>query len=83
VAETILVSVVSQIMVIVKSDILCIFDEVRILGSLPQNSTGPGSWLQIQRSKFDFRLYQSFREVVGLERGPLGFMSTTEELLER
>jgi hypothetical protein len=41
------------------------------------------SWLQIQRSGFDFRRYQIFREVVGLERGPLSLVSTIEELLER
>jgi hypothetical protein len=29
---------------------------------------------------FDFRDYQIFWEVVGLERGPLSLMSTTEEL---
>jgi hypothetical protein len=38
------------------------------------------SWLQIQRSGFDFRRYQIFREVVRLKRDP---RSTTEELLER
>jgi hypothetical protein len=31
----------------------------------------------------DSRRYQIFWEVVGLERGPLSLMSTTEELLER
>jgi hypothetical protein len=41
------------------------------------------SWLQIQRSGFDSRHYQIFWEVVGLERGPLSLLSTTEELLER
>jgi hypothetical protein len=41
------------------------------------------SWLQIQRSEFDSRRYQIFREVVGLERGPLNLESTTEELLGR
>jgi hypothetical protein len=39
--------------------------------------------LQIQRSGFDSRCYQIFWEVVGLERGPLSLVSTTEELLER
>jgi hypothetical protein len=33
-------------------------------------------------SGFDSRRYQIFREVVGLERGPLSLVSTTEELLE-
>jgi hypothetical protein len=41
------------------------------------------SWLQIQRSGFDFWRYQIFWEVVGLERGPFNLVSTTEELLER
>jgi hypothetical protein len=41
------------------------------------------SWLQIQRSEFDFRRHQIFWEVVGLERGPLSLVSTIEELLGR
>jgi hypothetical protein len=41
------------------------------------------SWLQIQRSGFDSRRYQIFWQVVGLERGQLSLVSTTEELLER
>jgi hypothetical protein len=49
----------------------------------PLWSSGQSSWLQIQRSEFDSRRYQIFREVVGLERGPLSHMSTIEELLER
>jgi hypothetical protein len=32
---------------------------------------------------FDFRRYEIFGEVVGLEQGPLSLMSTTEELLDR
>jgi hypothetical protein len=32
---------------------------------------------------FNSRLYQIFREVVGLERGPLNLISTTEKLLGR
>jgi hypothetical protein len=32
---------------------------------------------------FDSRHYQIFCEAVGLERGPLNLVSTTEELLER
>jgi hypothetical protein len=32
---------------------------------------------------FDFRRYQIFLVVVGLERGPLSLVSTTEELLGR
>jgi hypothetical protein len=41
------------------------------------------SWIQIQGSGFDSRRYEIFWEVVGLERGPLSLMSTTEELHER
>jgi hypothetical protein len=44
-------------------------------------SSGQSSWLQIRRPGFDSRLYQ--KKVVGLERGPLGLVSTTEELLDR
>jgi hypothetical protein len=44
---------------------------------------GVGSWLQIQRSAIDSRCYQIFREVVGMERGPLSLVSITEELFER
>jgi hypothetical protein len=39
------------------------------------------SWQQ--RSGFNSWRYQIFREVVGLERGPLSLVSTTEELLDR
>jgi hypothetical protein len=49
----------------------------------PLWSSGQSSWLQIQRTGFDFRLYQIFWEVVGLERSPLSLVSTTEELLGR
>jgi hypothetical protein len=49
----------------------------------PLWSSGQSSWLQIQRSGFDSRHYQIFWEVVGLERGPLILLSTTEELLDR
>jgi hypothetical protein len=49
----------------------------------PLWSSGQSSWLQIQRSGFDSRRYKIFWEVVGLERGPLSFVSTIEELLER
>jgi hypothetical protein len=41
------------------------------------------SGYKIQRSGFDFRRYQIFLEVVGLERGPLSLESTIEELLGR
>jgi hypothetical protein len=49
----------------------------------PLWSGGRNSWIQIQRSGFDSRRYQIFWEVVGVERGPLSLVSTTEELLER
>jgi hypothetical protein len=49
----------------------------------PLWSRGQSSGLQIQRSGLDTRLYQIFWEVVGLERGPLSLMSTTEQLLGR
>jgi hypothetical protein len=49
----------------------------------PLWSTGQSSWLQIRRYGFDSRCYQSFWEVVGLERGPLSLVSTNEELLGR
>jgi hypothetical protein len=51
--------------------------------SLPFWSSGQSFWLQIQRSWFDSRRYQILWEVVGLERGPLSIVSTTEELLRR
>jgi hypothetical protein len=47
----------------------------------PVWSSGQSSWLQIRRLGFDSRHYQ--KKVVGLERGPLSLMSTTEELLDR
>jgi hypothetical protein len=43
--------------------------------------SGQSSWLQIQKSGFDSRPYQSLWEVVGLEQSPLSLVSTTEELL--
>jgi hypothetical protein len=49
----------------------------------PLWSSGQSSWLQIRKSGFDSRRYQIFREVVGLERGPLGLVNRIEELLER
>jgi hypothetical protein len=41
------------------------------------------SWLQIQKSEFDYRPYQIFWQVVGLERGQLSIVSTIDELLGR
>jgi hypothetical protein len=49
----------------------------------PLWSSDLSSWLQIQRSGFDYRRYQIFWEVVGLERVPLSLVSTNEELLGR
>jgi hypothetical protein len=46
-------------------------------------SSGQGWWLQIQRSGFVSRRYQIFKEVVCLDRGPLGLENTIEELLGR
>jgi hypothetical protein len=48
----------------------------------PLWSSGQGSWLQIQRSEFDFWRYQIFWEVVGLERGPLSIVCKFVDLLE-
>jgi hypothetical protein len=56
-------------------------DNVRELGP-PLWSSGQSSWLQIRRPGFDSRHYQK-KNVVGLERGPLSLVSTTEELLDR
>jgi hypothetical protein len=47
----------------------------------PRWSSGQSSWLQIRRPEFDSRHYQK-KEVVGLERGPLSLVTTTEELLD-
>jgi hypothetical protein len=55
-----------------------------LLHSLPPLwSSGQSSWLQIQKSGFDSLRYQMFREVMGLERGPLSLVSTIEKLLGR
>jgi hypothetical protein len=48
----------------------------------PLWSSGQSSWLQIQRSGFDFLRYQILWEVVGLKRGQLSLVSAIEELLE-
>jgi hypothetical protein len=47
----------------------------------PLWSSCQSSWLQIRRPGFDSRHFQ--KKVVGLERGPLSLVSTTEELLDR
>jgi hypothetical protein len=49
----------------------------------PLWSSGQSSWLQIQRSDFNSWHYQSFWEVVGLERDLLSLVNTIEELLRR
>jgi hypothetical protein len=54
-----------------------------VLTGPPLWSSGQSSWLQIQRSGFDSRRYQIVWEVVGLERGSLGLVSTIEGLLGR
>jgi hypothetical protein len=51
-------------------------------GRPPLWSSGQSSWLQIRRPGFVSRHYQK-KKVVGLERGPLGLVSTTEELFDR
>jgi hypothetical protein len=48
----------------------------------PLWSSGHSVWPQIRRPGFDSRHYQK-KKVVGLERGPLSLVSTTEELLAR
>jgi hypothetical protein len=59
------------------------FNRGTILARPPLVSSGQSSWLQIQRYGFDSWCYQIIWEVVGLERGPLSFVSTIEELLGR
>jgi hypothetical protein len=48
----------------------------------PLWSSGQSSWIQMRSPGFDSRHYLK-KKVVGLERGPLNLVSTTEELLER
>jgi hypothetical protein len=56
---------------------------LRYISRPPLWSCGQSSWLQIQRSGFYSWRYKIFWQVVGLERGPLSLVSTTEVLLER
>jgi hypothetical protein len=50
----------------------------------PLWSSGQSSWLQFQRSEFESPThYQTFWEVMGLERGPLSLVTTIEELFRR
>jgi hypothetical protein len=59
-----------------------IFKYTQYKTSLPPLwSGGQSSWLQIRRPGFDSRHYQ--KKVMGLERGPLSLVSTTEELFDR
>jgi hypothetical protein len=52
-----------------------------LLPGPPLWSSGQSCWLQIRRPGFDSRHYQK-KKAVGLERGPLSLVSTTEELLD-
>jgi hypothetical protein len=58
-----------------------LFCQVIFLYSPPLWSSGQSSWLQIRRPGFDSRHYQKIK-AVGLERGPLSPVNTTEELLD-
>jgi hypothetical protein len=51
-------------------------------GVPPLWSSGQSYWLQIRGPGFDSRNHHK-KKVVGLERGPLSLVSTTEELLDR
>jgi hypothetical protein len=46
-------------------------------------SSGQSSWLQIRMSRVPFPATTRKKKVVGLERGPLSLVSSTEELLGR
>jgi hypothetical protein len=48
----------------------------------PLWSSGESFWLQIRRPGFDSRRYQK-EKILGLERGSLRFVSTTDKLLDR
>jgi hypothetical protein len=45
-------------------------------------SSGQSSWLQIPEGRVRYPALPE-KEVVGLERGPLSLVNTTEELLDR
>jgi hypothetical protein len=49
----------------------------------PLSSSGQSSWLQSQRSGLDSQSYHISWEVLGLERGPLNLVSTTEDQFGR
>jgi hypothetical protein len=60
-------------------------DELHLLKKVnrpPLWCSGHSSWLQIRDPGFDFRRYQIFCKVVGLERGPLSLVNITDELLK-
>jgi hypothetical protein len=59
-----------------------ILRQVEFVTGPPLWSSGESSWLQIRRPGLDSRHYQK-KKVVGLERGPLSLVSTTEKLLDR
>jgi hypothetical protein len=58
------------------------FDKSIYFWRPPLWSSGQSSWLQIRRPGSDSRHYQK-RKVVGLVRGPLSLVTTTEKLLHR
>jgi hypothetical protein len=60
-----------------------VLDRILVNIRPPLWSSSQSSWLQIQRSGFDFRRYQILWELVCLERGTLSLVSTIEELLGR
>jgi hypothetical protein len=81
VQHTVLATVVSYI---------CINRQIRITIIImrpPLRSSGQSSWLQIRKPGFDSRFLKGKKKkketVVGLDRGPLSLVSTTEELLDR
>jgi hypothetical protein len=53
-----------------------------LLSRPPLWSSGQSSCLQIQRSRVRFPVLQIFWDVLGLERGPLSLVRTTEKLHE-
>jgi hypothetical protein len=59
------------------------FSQELLRNGPPLWSSGQSSWLQIRRPGFYSRHYQEKKTVVGLKRGPLSLVSTTEELLDR
>jgi hypothetical protein len=65
----------------VPKSLAMIFPTEHVCLGPPLWSSSQSSWLQIQRSRFSSWHYQIFLEVVGLERGTLSLVSTTEELL--